>query len=402
MGRLSMALAAAVAVLAMTATAVTAASGEGDLADELQDTREQLDRTRERLDRTEEQVGDARSQLARADRELVALTEELHRREEELRRARTELERSREEVDAATRQLRAVTRRLDRVRSRLEERRRLLRDRAADAYKHGGSLSYTEAILGADDLSDLSRQLYFLSAVMEADQQVVDEAAADARTVSILQAEADAVRDRRAAEAARLARTESRIEEATEQQRRLTEVVARERRERAQLVDRLQSDRQTYEAMVADLEAESERLAEELAASRWRAGAPGTGSFVWPTDGVRTSGYGWRTHPIFGTRRMHHGIDISGTIGQGIVAAASGRVHSAGWRGGYGQATVIDHGGGVFTLYAHQSRLVATAGEVVEAGQKIGEVGSTGASTGPHLHFEVRVDGASRDPMEWY
>ena len=114
-----------------------------------------------------------------------------------------------------------------------------------------------------------------------------------------------------------------------------------------------------------------------------------------------SSSYGWRTHPIFGNRRFHSGIDFGGGYGAPIYAAEAGVVVSASSRGGYGMTIVIDHGGGLTTLYAHQSRFAVGAGQQVTRGQVIGYIGSTGFSTGPHLHFEVRVNGATRNPMDY-
>ncbi|MDP9406001.1 MAG: M23 family metallopeptidase, partial [Actinomycetota bacterium] len=130
--------------------------------------------------------------------------------------------------------------------------------------------------------------------------------------------------------------------------------------------------------------------------------APSTTALLWPADGPKTSDYGWRTHPVFGTRRFHAGIDIGAGDGAPIVAVADATVVSAGERGGYGNTVVLDHGDGLATLYAHQSRLAVSAGETVSRGQVIGYVGSTGYSTGPHLHFEVRVNGEARDPMAYF
>ncbi len=113
------------------------------------------------------------------------------------------------------------------------------------------------------------------------------------------------------------------------------------------------------------------------------------------------SGFGLRTDPIDGSQKMHKGVDIGAPAGTPITAAGDGIVTWAGERGGYGQLVVIDHGGGVETRYAHQSRLDVTPGQRVAAGEVIGAVGSTGRSTGPHLHFEVRVDGEAVDPADW-
>jgi len=117
-----------------------------------------------------------------------------------------------------------------------------------------------------------------------------------------------------------------------------------------------------------------------------------------PVHGRLTSGFGERFHPILGYRRFHAGLDLAASAGTPIVAAADGRVVGAGWRGGYGQQVEIAHAGGVETLYGHMSRIAAHAGEVVRKGQVIGYVGSTGLSTGPHLHFEVTKNGRPVNP----
>jgi murein DD-endopeptidase MepM/ murein hydrolase activator NlpD len=114
--------------------------------------------------------------------------------------------------------------------------------------------------------------------------------------------------------------------------------------------------------------------------------------------GSTTSGFGMRTHPIDGVQKFHTGIDLRGAEGAPILAAADGVVRSAGTRGGYGNAVEIDHGNGVSTLYGHASELGVKAGDQVHKGQEIGEVGMTGRATGPHLHFEVRVEGKPVDP----
>ncbi|NJD04122.1 MAG: peptidase M23 [Ruminiclostridium sp.] len=128
------------------------------------------------------------------------------------------------------------------------------------------------------------------------------------------------------------------------------------------------------------------------------------GSMIWPTPNNFTivSGFGMRKHPILRKIKMHTGIDINAKKGDSIVAANSGTVLISGWQNGYGYTVVIDHGGGITTLYAHASRLLVKKGAVVKAGDNIAKVGSTGLSTGPHLHFEVRKDGKPVNPLNGY
>ena len=120
--------------------------------------------------------------------------------------------------------------------------------------------------------------------------------------------------------------------------------------------------------------------------------------WVWPTAGSRGSGFGPRLHPILGYVRNHNGLDIGGAQGQGIWSAKAGEVILAGWNGGYGNAVIVLHPGGITSLYAHMSKVNVRVGEKVETGELIGLVGSTGLSTGPHLHFEVTVNGILTDP----
>ena len=122
---------------------------------------------------------------------------------------------------------------------------------------------------------------------------------------------------------------------------------------------------------------------------------------AWPADGEKTSGFGPRVHPIFGTVRQHNGIDLGGDTGDRVRAARSGEVILAGERGGFGNTIVIYHGLGYSTLYGHLSRIEVSEGQNVESGDRIGAIGSTGWSTGPHLHFELRIDGKAVDPTPY-
>jgi murein DD-endopeptidase MepM/ murein hydrolase activator NlpD len=132
------------------------------------------------------------------------------------------------------------------------------------------------------------------------------------------------------------------------------------------------------------------------------AGALGDSDLMWPTDGVVTSGFGLRMHPIFDVERLHAGVDIPAPTGQAVLASADGVVVTAGVRGGYGYAVVIAHTGGLSTLYGHLSDIDVYAGQYVDPLQQIGNVGSTGDSTGPHLHYEIRVNGVPNNPMYWF
>lgn len=144
-------------------------------------------------------------------------------------------------------------------------------------------------------------------------------------------------------------------------------------------------------------QARVQRLIEEEASKEGEA----PGILVRPVPGRITSGFGMRVHPILGYTRMHTGVDMSAPYGQEINAGGAGRVILAGPYGGYGNTVIIDHGGGMTTLYAHQSELNVSYGQEVAAADIIGYIGTSGLSTGPHLHFEVRISGKPVDPANY-
>ncbi len=175
-----------------------------------------------------------------------------------------------------------------------------------------------------------------------------------------------------------------------------------------QVVDRLKTDRRALEAAEAQLAKDSQGIGaliqKRVSEERAKNGIVvlGTGQMSYPSDGEITSGFGWRMHPILGYQRFHSGVDFGADYGSVIRAADRGVVIFAGWYGGYGNAVIIDHGNTTTTLYGHTSELYVSEGQAIERGQPIAAVGSTGLSTGPHLHFEVRQNGEPVDPMSYF
>ncbi|MFQ4144120.1 murein hydrolase activator EnvC family protein [Chlorogloeopsis sp. ULAP02] len=177
-----------------------------------------------------------------------------------------------------------------------------------------------------------------------------------------------------------------------------------------ELMQRLNSDRLALEAAQTQLEKDSQAIAaliqQKIAAAAAKTNSQknfiqGTGIFAYPSNAPTSSPFGWRIHPILGYRRFHAGLDFAASYGSTIRAADSGTVIFAGWYGGYGRAVIINHGNGITTLYGHSSELYVTEGQSVQREQAIATVGSTGLSTGPHLHFEVRKNGTPVDPMAY-
>ena len=310
-----------------------------------------------------------------------------------------ELSSARTRLDVLTERLDAQTRKLERLRSEYEKAVAILEARVRAAYIDEppdmlaflvSASSFDEVIDNVELLTRIGRQDKRIAQQVE---RARDRTAAERRATIVTKRqqaaavaviadrtdEARAARDRLAGERDRLAAMEN-----------LKQIALAESRE----------TREGYLDEVDGLLAQSAALAEQIRGAQQGAGTTGNGrpsaaGLIWPCDGVVVSGFGMRWG------RMHEGIDIGCAYGTPNRAAASGTVIYAGWLGGYGNLVVVDHGNGLSTAYAHASSILVSVGQSVSQGQTVSLVGSTGHSTGPHLHFEVRVNGVAVDPLPY-
>jgi len=206
-------------------------------------------------------------------------------------------------------------------------------------------------------------------------------------------------------------RTAALREDLIVEQQRLQALLEETEERRLQLADQATAKREALQAVVRertaserairDLEEDSAALAALIQSMQSRASAGprrSLSAFLLPLRGPVTSRFGFRRHPIFRLRQFHQGVDIAAPRGSQVLAAFDGKVLFAGWYGGYGKLVILDHGGGTSTLYGHLSAILVKPGQVVARGRLIGNVGSTGYSTGPHLHYEVRQNGRPIEP----
>jgi murein DD-endopeptidase MepM/ murein hydrolase activator NlpD len=269
-----------------------------------------------------------------------------------------------------------------------------LNSRVVQLYEEGDH-SALEVVLGARSLSDALDQIDYMDAVAKQDRQIVVQVGEARVEMRSARARTAKMRERVAAATRVIA---FRRQQAAALRKRLRAgkhslAAARDQRQHA-LADTRESEREWVAEANALRQASAEvASAIHSAPSSSTSSSPSSSGLIWPVAGPITSPYGMR----WGS--LHPGIDIGAGTGTPIKAAAGGRVIVAGYSGGYGNLTVIDHGNGIATAYAHQSSLAASAGQQVGQGQVIGYVGSTGFSTGPHLHFEVRANGSPVDPL---
>lgn len=295
-----------------------------------------------------------------------------------------------------------------------EKKHKVLEKRVRDIYING-QISYVDVLFGAQDFSDFLTRMDLLKRVIAQDSDLVG-AVLDYQNEIIeigKQLEADKKIQEELAEKAEFAKN-IKLEKVARQQALIDrmnndkEVYDRQYDEMmaasAQVTKLIEQKR--YQAQVAAMEAERARQARQQQSQYQDSGGQvvetfGGGGMIWPVNGEITSPFGWRTHPIFGSSRFHSGLDIAADYGVPIVAAQGGVVIESGWIGGYGNTVMIDHGGGIVTLYGHNQSLAVDVGQSVGQGQVIAYCGSTGNSTGPHCHFEVRLNGEPVSPYDY-
>lgn len=263
-----------------------------------------------------------------------------------------------------------------------------------------GNVSYTEILLRSKSIDDMLTRVSVIKRVAEYDSDKLDEIESSMTEVEKMKADL-------------LVQKEEVVALKSEQDAKKEELSGY-RAESQAIIDKLQKDIAAYEKeyeqakqLEAQARAEAERLRRQYDASgaiSLPANYTG-GKFLWPSNTTRlvTSPYGYRIHPVTGKSRFHAGIDIGAAYGTSILAANDGVVIVSGYNaGGYGNYVVVNHGGGYTTLYAHCSSLLVSVGQKVTRGQVIAKCGSTGMSTGPHIHFEVQVNGSTTNPMQYF
>lgn len=272
---------------------------------------------------------------------------------------------------------------------KIENLDELMKARMIALYKNGES-TYLDVILDSNSISDFFARYNFVKSILEQDKDLMK---ATAETKALIE------EAKRNLESQKLAREKAKERNVAEKRSLDTY-----RGNRNQYLRKLNYTQKDLEAAIDEQLKESERLTEKI--NRIQKGSTKVysgGEFLWPIKGSSkiSSYFGMRMHLILKKNKMHTGVDISASHGTSIIAASGGTVIMADWFGGYGKTVIIDHGSSKSTLYAHASKLLVKEGQEVKTGQKIAEVGSTGLSTGPHLHFEVREKGTPVNPLKY-
>ncbi len=351
------------------------------LADEIEDHQRQLQDIKQQMQQHQQKAADAQ-------KKVTSISEQLRVIQVDLDAAMADYNAIKSRRQYTEQQIAINTAILAKAEKSLAERTKILNKRIRDIYENG-QVSYLDVLLGATDFNDFTTRADLLKRVLAQDAALIDKVRAERALV--VQKKAELERDRAA------------ILELEKAAAAKKSVIETRRNERAAVLDSAVHERDTAERAYQELLETSRRIEQMIrnkkSGNREEMGA--SGAMSWPISGPITSPYGWRTHPIFGTQRYHSGVDIGADYGDPIRAADGGVVIYADWMGGYGYAVIIDHGGGISTLYGHNNELLVGVGQRVYKGQVIARAGSTGYSTGPHCHFEVRQNGSPVSPMNY-
>jgi len=350
----------------------------GSFCEELSDQQRKLQNIQTEIDYQKQKLKTTKVQEQKALSSLYVIRTKLKRAQKNLNEAKQKITVNKKMIGELKNELSEAEQKIDKESVNFKHR-------AVEVYKSGTG-GILDLIFASKSMSDFINRSYYFGRIIGRDAALIQNFKEQVETIK---------------------RTRSQLEEANSEIKGLVKVIEVEKteisynsREKERMYQSLRARRKEYERRIRQLEASSNEI-EKFIKSRGATKYVSTGRFIWPLKGRLISKFGYRRHPIWGGFHLHTGLDIAAPYGVPIVAADSGEVIFSGWWDGYGKALVVDHGRGYTTVYGHMSRIYLQAGQKIDKGQVIGLVGSTGFSTGPHLHFEVRYNGRPMDPLSY-
>lgn len=324
--------------------------------------------------------------------------------------ARQEIELINEQIDVYTDLIEQKARELEKAEA-AEQAQYDLYCKRVRAMEEEGSYTYLDILFQCRSLSDVLSAIDMIGEIMDADKRLFEEYKTARENTEKVKAEHEGtlqqLGEKQETLEAEKAELEAQIAAAVEVINQLENDIEAAKAEYAKAAAAEAAAQASINAIIAQMQAEEEAARQEAAENNQQytgTGSTATGTYIWPCPSSTyvTSAFGMREHPLFGDERPHSGIDIAGSAGSEVLAADSGTVAVATYSSSYGNYVTIYHSNGDYTLYAHMSSLAVTAGQNVTQGDVIGYVGSTGWANGPHLHFEIRVNGSTVDPLSYF
>lgn len=320
--------------------------------------------------------------------EANALSGEIKKVEKKVYTAQLQLNQLRKQINETKGNIQIALGELENMENSMNEQNKSLGNRLRAMYKNG-DISMLSVLLGSANMSDFLTNIELAKRIYNSDEELLKEMETDYAAIVEKKQQLSDLKDTLLAEQAALQENKDALDKAE------SELEAQKKK--------VENNNAQLEKQIDDLNDEADRITAEILKLQ-SSGDYSGGVMCWPSRASTkvTSPFGNRMHPILKKYKMHTGIDIGAKSGTDILAANSGKVIASAYNaGGYGYYVMIDHGGGIVTLYAHSSKLLVSKGDVVTRGQVIAKVGSTGMSTGAHLHFEVRINGNYVNPLEY-
>jgi len=341
---------------------------------------DELDNINSQINKTQKQLSEGKKKEQQLNKQIKNLESQIKSVENEIADLKGDINKTEQNIAITLDNLAMVEQEMAVQNESLEKRLRTM-------YKNG-DIGLLEILLGSEDITDFMSNMDMVQKIFDNDVEVLKTMEDQYNRIDQQKKQLQALQEQLIAE------------KQAEADRQNT--LQANRGEVASLKAQVASDNKALARQIDELNAEADRLVEEIRRLQGDDAYAG-GKFAWPSASSKriTSDFGYRIHPILKVKKLHTGLDIGAKAGTQVLAANSGTIIKAGWNNSYGNLVMIDHGGGIVTLYAHNSKLAVKTGDVVSKGQLISYVGSTGQSTGPHIHFEVRVNGNYQDPKNW-
>jgi murein DD-endopeptidase MepM/ murein hydrolase activator NlpD len=352
------------------------------LEDELEQTKNEREETQEKIKEVTKQEKQYMAQVSETEEQLRVASGELGDLNAKLSNVKSE-------IDKTTIELVLKKQELQKIEDELEDKVKVLNNRVASIYKNGKS-SILEILLNTESFIEFVSRLKLMNVL----------AVQDGETIQVIKDKKNAtlnikktIVDLREKEEEHKEKVERLVTQAEQKKSEVDGICG----EMKSLLSKTRANKNALIQMEKQLEIRESEINRILESYKY--GSAPSGKLMWPVAGRLISGFGYRIHPIFGTRRFHSGIDLAAPYGTLVKAADGGQIIQAGYFGGYGNSIMVYHGGGFATWYAHLSSINVSMGQFVQKGQVIGLVGATGWTTGPHLHFEVRINGNPQNPL---
>lgn len=376
----------------------------------------QLDQKKKELNDIKDGIQGKKEAISQVESEQEKIKEQISQIDDNLRQNQQKLAETQKSLKNTQKEIEKIKKELEQAIEKINEQDDLMSSRLRALYMNGPS-SYLEIIFESENLNDFIERIETLEKIVEYDIDVLEQMqqykeVVDNKKVELEKKEDSILKDKQKIEIQR-----EKIKKDKQEKDQLMRELDSQKKEHEKALDELENNSKQLEGTIKKLQQqlleqqrrlEQQRQKEKQGQQNRQTGQTNRGKYTggkfgWPVSGYYniTSPYRMRRHPITGVYKMHTGIDIGCPYGASIVAAEAGTVIIAEWFGAYGNTVVIDHGGGVSTLYAHNSSFSVSAGQTVGKGQKIASAGSTGYSTGPHCHFEVRVNGEHTNPLSY-